>query len=41
MYLRGTTQLAHAHNMAVTFGDSDAPPNKGAHGPIQNFSRGF
>ena len=41
MYLRDTTQLAHAHNMAVTFADPDAPSYIGVHGPIQKNSRGF
>ena len=41
MYLRDTTQLAHAHNMAVTFADPDAPSYIGAHGLIKTFSRSF
>ena len=41
MHLHDTTQLAHAHNMAVTFADPDAPSYVGAHGPIKIFSRGF
>ena len=41
MYLRDTTQLAHAHNMAVTFADPDAPSYIGANGPIKKISRSF
>ena len=36
-----TTQLAHAHNMAVTFADLDAPSYISAHSPIQSFSEVF
>jgi len=41
MYLRDTTQLAHAHNMAVTYADPDAPSYIGAHGPIKTFPEVF
>ena len=41
MYLRDTTQVAHAHNMAVTFADLGAPSYVGAHGPIRTFSQRF
>ena len=41
IYLRDTTQSAHAHNMAVTFADPDAPSYIGAHGPIKTFPEVF
>ena len=41
MYLRDTTQLVHAHNMAVTYADPDAPSYISAHGPIKTFPEVF
>ena len=41
MYLRDTTQLAHAHNMAVTYADPDAHSYIGAHGRIKTFPEVF
>ena len=41
MYLRDTTRLAHAHNMAVTYADPDAPSYIAAHGPIKKIPEVF
>ena len=41
IYLCDTTQLAHAHNMAVTYADPDAPNYIRSHGPIRTFPEVF
>ena len=41
MYLHDTAQLAHDHNMDVTFADPDVPSYIGTHGPIKLFPEVF